>query len=63
MRKKLATLLLTLAAVMGFAAGMLTAPPPADAACKVTCCPTADGGTICWECCQEPCFNPHCGPY
>lgn len=46
--KKLALLLLVLGAT---AASLLTAPQPAEAACKKICCP--DGG--CFICCAAPC--------
>lgn len=60
MRKRVATLILTLAGVLGFTFGLLLAPAPADAACKLICCP---GGTHCIECCQAPCPTLVCPPW
>lgn len=59
MRKRLATLLLVLAGIVGFAAGTVLAPQPAEAACKVICCP---GTTHCITCCQAPCPTLVCPP-
>ena len=53
--KKLALLLVVLGAT---AAGLLTAPRAAEAACKKICCP--DG--TCIICCAAPCPTIVCPP-
>jgi len=58
MRKRLATILLALAGLAGFAAGSVLAVQPAEASCKLICCP----GGYCITCCQSPCPTIVCPP-
>ena len=57
MRKKLAVLILALAALAGFKAGLFDARE-AEAACKRICCP----GGPCITCCMSPCPTIVCPP-
>jgi len=59
-RKRLAACIVALVALFGFLAGTFAAPSPAEAACKVICCP---GGIHCITCCQAPCPTLVCPPY
>lgn len=58
MRSRMTAWIVTLVGIFAFAAGMFAAPAPAEAACKLICCP----GGPCITCCQAPCPTLVCPP-
>lgn len=58
MKKRLAAWIVALVAAVGFLAGMFATPQPAEAACKLICCPNG----YCVTCCQTPCPTIYCPP-